>query len=240
MLTLSYNGSAYHGWQIQSNALTVQEAFENALFKLLGKPAKVTACSRTDTGVHAREFCCHLDIEENIPHSAFLRGLNALLPPDIAVTDVKDVPSDFHARYNCKGKTYVYRILNSNKKDAFLSPFTWQIERQLDIEKMNAFCKNLIGTHDFFAFSASGRTVDDTVRTITDCFVKKEGDIISLSVTGNGFLYNMVRIIVGTAVDVSDGKLPADIPVTVFETKKRESVGMTAPAQGLILEKVYY
>ncbi|MBR6509776.1 MAG: tRNA pseudouridine(38-40) synthase TruA [Clostridia bacterium] len=239
-MTLSYNGSAYHGWQIQSNALTVQEAFENALFKLLGKPAKVTACSRTDTGVHAREFCCHLDIEENIPHSAFLRGLNALLPPDIAVTDVKDVPSDFHARYNCKGKTYVYRILNSNKKDAFLSPFTWQIERQLDIEKMNAFCKNLIGTHDFFAFSASGRTVDDTVRTITDCFVKKEGDIISLSVTGNGFLYNMVRIIVGTAVDVSDGKLPADIPVTVFETKKRESVGMTAPAQGLILEKVYY
>ena len=240
MLTLSYNGAAYHGWQIQPNALTVQEAFENALFKLLGKPAKVTACSRTDTGVHAREFCCHLDIEENIPHSAFLRGLNALLPPDIAVTDVKDVPSDFHARYTCKGKTYIYRILNSNKKDAFLSPFTWQIERQLDIEKMNAFCKNLIGTHDFFAFSASGRTVDDTVRTITDCFVKKEGDIISLSVTGNGFLYNMVRIIVGTAVDVSDGKLPADIPFTVFETKKRESVGMTAPAQGLILEKVYY
>ncbi|MBQ6826354.1 MAG: tRNA pseudouridine(38-40) synthase TruA [Clostridia bacterium] len=240
MLYLSYNGSNYHGWQIQPNALTVQEEFENALLKLLGKPAKVTACSRTDTGVHAREFCCHLDIEDNIPHSAFSRGLNALLPPDIAVTDVKDVPSDFHARYNCKGKTYVYRILNSNKKDAFLSPFTWQIERQLDIEKMNELCKNLIGTHDFFAFSASGRTVDDTVRTITDCFVEKQGDIITLSVTGNGFLYNMVRIIVGTAVDVSDGKLPADIPFAAFETKKRESVGMTAPAQGLILEKVYY
>lgn len=240
LLTLSYNGSAYHGWQIQPNAITVQEEFENALSKLLGKETKVVACSRTDTGVHAKEFCCHLDIDENIPHSAFLRGLNGLLPPDIAVNDVRDIPSDFHARYNCKGKTYVYRILNSNKKDAFLSPFTWQIERPLNIEKMNEYCKNLIGTHDFFAFSSAGRTVEDTVRTITDCKVEKQGDIVSISVTGNGFLYNMVRIIVGTAVDVSDGKLPTDIPLAAFESKKRESVGITAPPQGLILEKVYY
>ena len=147
---------------------------------------------------------------------------------------------DFHARFNAKGKTYVYNILNSNKKDPFLMPFVWQIERPLDIEKMNEFCKTLIGTHDFYGFSSSGRTVENTVRTVSECSVIKENDIVKLKITGDGFLYNMVRIITGTAVDVSDGRLDVNCALSVFETKSREMAGVTAPPQGLFLEKVYY
>lgn len=240
MLELSFDGTAYHGWQIQPNAVTVQECVEEALLKLLGKKTQVTSCSRTDAGVHARQFFCHLDCEESIPDSAFLRGLNSYLPNDIAVKSVKEVDHDFHARYNAKGKTYVYNILNSSKKDAFLSRYSWQIERPLNIERMNEFCKNIVGTHDFYAFSSSGRTVEDTVRTISECYTDKNGDMVTLTVTADGFLYNMVRIIVGTAVEVSDGKIDTEKIGEVFKSRKREALGLTAPPNGLFLEKVYY
>lgn len=240
LLTLSYDGTVYHGWQVQPNGITVQEVLQNSLESLLKVRPAVTGCSRTDAGVHAKEFCCHLDCEENLPKEVFLRGLNSVLPKDIAVTDCKDVPSDFHARYNAKGKTYVYRILNCGKKDPFLSRYVWQIEKPLDVGLMNEFCKNIVGTHDFFAFSSSGRTVADTVRTVTECKVEKNGDIVELKITADGFLYNMVRIIVGTAVDVSCGRISPDITREIFETKDRGKAGITAPPQGLILEKVYY
>ncbi len=240
LLELSFDGTAYHGWQIQPNAFTVQECVENALFKLLGKKTQVTSCSRTDSGVHARQFFCHLDCEKSIPDSAFLRGLNSYLPNDIAVKSVKETTPDFHARYSAKGKTYVYNILNSAKKDAFLSRYSWQIERKLDVNLMNEFCKTLIGTHDFYAFSSSARSVEDTVRTISECYAEKNGDMVTLTVTANGFLYNMVRIIVGTAVEVSDGKISPEKVEEVFENRKREALGITAPPNGLFLEKVYY
>ncbi len=240
MLTVAYNGTNYHGWQIQNNGITVQETLQNAIEKVLGKSISIHGCSRTDAGVHAKMFCCHLDCDDNIPFDAFLRGVNSVLPPDIAVLNCEDVAEDFHARFNAKGKTYVYNILNSNKKDPFLMPFVWQIERPLDIQKMNEFCKTLIGTHDFYGFSSSGRTVENTVRTVSECSVTKEKDIVKLKITGDGFLYNMVRIITGTAVDVSDGRLDVNCALSVFETKSREMAGVTAPAQGLFLEKVYY
>ena len=240
MLTVAYNGTNYHGWQIQNNGITVQETLQNAIEKVLGKSIPVHGCSRTDAGVHAKMFCCHLDCDDNIPFDAFLRGVNSVLPPDIAVLNCEDVNEDFHARFNAKGKTYVYNILNSNKKDPFLMPFVWQIERPLDIQKMNEFCKTLIGTHDFYGFSSSGRTVENTVRTVSECSVTKENDIVKLKITGDGFLYNMVRIITGTAVDVSDGRLEVNCALSVFETKSREMAGVTAPPQGLFLEKVYY
>ena len=240
MLTVSYNGTNYHGWQIQNNGITVQEALQTAISKVLGKDIAVHGCSRTDAGVHAKMFCCHLDCDDNIPFGAFLRGVNSLLPNDIAILNCESVESDFHARFNAKGKTYVYKILNSNKKDPFIAPFVWQIERPLNIDKMNEFCKTLVGTHDFYGFSSSGRTVEDTVRTVTECVVTKEEDIVTLKISGDGFLYNMVRIIVGTAVDVSDGRLEPDCALSVFETKLRENAGVTAPPQGLFLEKVYY
>lgn len=240
LLTLSYDGTAYHGWQIQPNAITVQETVQNALLKLLGSFHGVTGCSRTDAGVHAREFCCHIDCDDNIPNNAFLKGLNSLLPPDISVKACKEVAPDFHARYSAKGKTYKYRILNSCIKDPFLSRYFWQIERKLDVDKMNEFCSALVGTHDFYAFSSSGRTVEDTVRTITDCFVERDGDEVTLTVSANGFLYNMVRIIVGTAVEVSDGRISPQNTSLILSSKNRDMAGITAPPNALMLWKVHY
>lgn len=240
LLTLGYDGTAYHGWQIQPNAVSVQETVQNALFKLLGGFHGVTGCSRTDAGVHAREFCCHIDCDDNIPNNAFLRGLNSLLPSDISVKACKEVSPDFHARYSAKGKTYKYRILNSSIKDPFLSRYYWQIERKLDVDKMNEFCSALVGTHDFYAFSSSGRTVEDTVRTITECFVERDGDEVVLTVSANGFLYNMVRIIAGTAVEVSDGRINPQNTSLILSSKNRDMAGITAPPNALMLWKVHY
>lgn len=240
LLTISYDGTAYHGWQVQPNAKTIQGVLCDCLEQMLSKPVTVVGTSRTDAGVHAKEFTCHIDCDNNIPESAFLRGLNSLLPPDIAVKNCKQVDNDFHARYNAKGKTYCYNIYNCNKKDPFKLRYAWQIERPLDIKKMNDFAKRIIGTHDFYAFSSSGRTVEETVRTISECFVTKDGDNVKLTVTADGFLYNMVRIIVGTAVAVSDGKIKPEDAENILISKKRELAGMTAPPQGLFLEKVHY
>lgn len=240
LLTISFDGTAYHGWQKQPNAVTVQQVIEEALSKILGVKTSVTGCSRTDAGVHASEFCLHFDCDEKIPKDAFLRGLVSLLPQDISVIGYNEVPPDFHARYSAKGKTYEYKILNSYERNPFLSRYTWQIGRRLDIDKMNEFCQKLIGEHDFYAFSSSGRTVEDTVRTISECYVQRKDDIVTLRVTGNGFLYNMVRIIVGTAVEVSDGRINPDDTEEILLSKKRELAGITAPPQGLSLEKVIY
>lgn len=240
LLTLRYDGTAYHGWQVQPNGITVQQVVQDALFKILGKKTDVTGCSRTDAGVHAKEFCCHIDCEDNIPDTAFLRGLNSVLPNDIAVTACREVEPDFHARYSAKGKTYVYKIHNSKIKDPFSSRYTWQIERALNIDKMNEFCEKIVGTHDFYAFSSSGRTVKDTVRTVSECYVEEKNGLVCLTVTANGFLYNMVRIIVGTAVEVSDGKIKPENTDKIFDLCSRELAGITAPPQGLCLEKVIY
>ena len=240
LITISYDGTAYHGWQFQPNAITVQSVIENALFELLNEKVTVVGTSRTDAGVHAKEFTFHLDCADNIPKAAFLRGLNGLLPYDIAVTDAKEIAPDFHARYNALGKTYCYNIYNSNKKDPFKLRFAWQIERPLDIDKMNEFAKSIVGKHDFYAFSSSGRTVENTIRTVSECYVTKNGDDVKLYITADGFLYNMVRIIIGTAVAVSDGKINVSDIEDILKKRDRAALGMTAPPQGLFLEKVHY
>lgn len=240
LLTISYDGTAYHGWQIQPNGITVQEALQNGLEKILGVRPAVTGCSRTDAGVHAREFCLHLDCDDGIPDSAFLRGLNSVLPSDIAVSSCKTVSEDFHARYRALGKTYVYTIFNSRCKDPFLSRYSWRIERPVDETLMNLFCESIVGRHDFYGFSSSGRSVSDTVRQVRECRTERQGDIVRLIITADGFLYNMVRIITGTAVEVSDGRISADIAEEIFKTRRRELAGITAPPEGLCLERVYY
>ncbi len=240
LLTISYDGTAYHGWQVQPNGITVQQTMQDALEKLLGSRPAVTGCSRTDAGVHAKEFCCHLDCEERIPEKAFVKGLNGILPEDIAVLSCRRVSDDFHARYNAKGKTYSYYFLNSLTPNPFCARYAWQVERNFSIDRMNAFCEMLIGTHDFAAFSSSGRSVEDTVRTVRECHVHRQGDQVIFTVTADGFLYNMVRIMVGTALAVSDGKTdPADA-YTMFQTGNRALTGETAPPHGLFLEKVWY
>ena len=240
LLTIEYDGTDFHGWQLQPDLLTVQGVLETALTKLFSKPTSVIGTSRTDAGVHANEFCCHLDCDDNIPDVAFLRGVNSLLPPTVAVKGCKTVPNDFHARRDAKGKTYVYHIYNSNVKDAFKTRYAWHIERRLDIDKMNEFCKQIVGTHDFAAFCSSGSQVETTVRTVKECYVEKHGSDVTLTVTADGFLYNMVRIIVGTAVAVSDGRISPCDTMEILQSQKRDMAGMTAPPNGLFLEKVLY
>lgn len=240
LLTISYDGTAYHGWQVQKNAITVQETMQNSLERLLGVRPSLTGCSRTDSGVHAREFCCHLDCEDNIPPSAFLYGLNSILPNDIAVIGCRDVEPDFHARYSAKGKNYIYRFYHSKITDPFLSRYALRLERAPDIKKMDDFCRTLVGTHDFAPFCSSGSSVTDTVRTISECFMTEDGGLPALSVSADGFLYNMVRIITGTALAVSDGRLDVNCAEEIFATLDRSRAGQTAEPQGLYLNKVFY
>lgn len=240
LLTIAYDGTDYHGWQVQPNGLTVQKCLQNALERLLGSRPAVTGCSRTDAGVHAREFCCHLDCDESLPENAFLRGLNSILPDDIAVTAYREVPPDFHARYSACGKNYIYRFYCSPVTDPFNSRYALRVEKPLDISAMNEFCGSIIGTYDFLPFSSSGRTVENTVRTVTECKMITDGGLPALSVTANGFLYNMVRIIAGTALAVSCGRLPENCAKKIFATGDRAEAGETAPPNGLFLNKVFY
>lgn len=240
LLKIAYDGTAYHGWQVQPNAVTVQEVLGDALSKMLKTKTNITGCSRTDAGVHANEFYCHFDSMCNIPFDAYVKGLNALLPKDISVYSAESVSSDFHARYNAKSKNYIYKILNTQVRDPFLKNYTYYHRDSIDIDKINDFCQKIIGTHDFTAFSSSGRTTTDTVRTISDCKITENGDILTFSITANGFLYNMVRIIVGTALEVSEGRIENDDIMNIINSKNRSLAGPTVPPNGLYLNKVYY
>ncbi len=239
LLKIAYDGTAYHGWQIQPNGITIQEVLQNSLKSVLGKETGVTGCSRTDAGVHAKEFYCHLDCDDSIPDSAFLRGLNSCLPDDISVLDVKSVQSDFHARYNAKGKNYIYNFYFGTN-DPFASRYALRLEKDIDISKADIFCKKIIGTHDFYGFSSSGRSVTDTVRTVSDCKMYRDGKFIRFDITANGFLYNMVRILAGTAIDVANGRFDYTVADKVFDTKNRSEAGNTLPPNGLFLNKVIY
>lgn len=240
LLKISYVGTNYHGWQVQPNGITVQETLQSRLEQMYKSKISITGCSRTDAGVHANEFYCHFDQPFNIKEDGICKGLNSVLPKDIAVLSAEYVDSDFHCRYSAKGKNYVYRILNTTHHDPFRNNRVWHIERKIDVDLINEFCKKICGTHDFYGFSSSGRTVENTVRTVSECFTERRNDEIILSVSADGFLYNMVRIIVGTAVDISDGKINISQIDKVFETKERSLAGITAPPDGLYLNKVFY
>ena len=239
LLKIAYDGTNYHGWQLQNNAVTVAGIFEESLERLLGVKTSVTGCSRTDSGVHAKEFFCHFDCEDNIPEKAFLLGLNAILPDDIAVKEATVVDSNFHSRFDAKSKTYVYKMY-VGLTDPFLSRYALRLDNEPDLDLMNDFCKRLIGTHDFVAFSSSGRTVKTTVRTITECYVTKSDNQYVLTVSGNGFLYNMVRIIVGTALAVGYGVLAPSCADDALKTGDRTKLGNTAAPCGLFLQNVKY
>lgn len=239
LLTISYDGTNYHGWQVQQNGITVQQTLQDALEKLLGKRVPLTGCSRTDAGVHAREFCCHIDCEDHFPENAFLKGLNSLLPTDISVTNCRQVQSDFHARYNAKGKKYVYQMYVGTP-NPFDSRYMLHLDNVPNIDLMNKFCNGVVGTHDFAPFSSSKRTVEDTVRTVFSCFVKKDGNFITFEIEGDGFLYNMVRILAGTALSVGQNRLNYDCYDEIFTKNDRSKAGETLPSFALFLEKVFY
>ncbi len=240
MLKISYDGTAYHGWQVQPNGITVQQVLCEKLGTLTKENVGVTGCSRTDAGVHANEFYCHFDVEHVLPVSAFIKGLNAVLPDDIAVLDCTKVSDDFHARYSAKGKEYIYKFYDGETPNPFLKKYVLSVPNKLNDELMSEFCKQIIGKYDFCGFSSSKRTVQDTVRTVSSCEVERQGDILCLKITADGFLYNMVRIIAGTALDVSKGKISNDEVVEIINSKRRERAGATLPPHALYLNRVFY
>lgn len=240
LLTLSYDGTAYAGWQRQQNAVAVQQRVEEALGALVGAPAAVTGASRTDAGVHALGQRAHFDTESRIPPEKYPFALNTHLPPDIRVLEAQQVPECFHARFDAKGKRYRYRIHNAPHASALYRNLTAHVPQKLDPDAMRRSLLPLLGTHDFAAFQAAGGTAKTTVRTLTDVCLEREGEELSLLVSGNAFLYNMVRIIAGTMIEIGKGKLPEDAFTQALSGGNRLTLGVTAPACGLTLERVFY
>ncbi len=240
LLYLKYDGTNYHGWQVQPNGVTVQEKMCDATEAIFGTRLNITGCSRTDSGVHANMFCCHFDTEKDIAPKNIVAAFNANLPRDISVFDCKEVDSDFHARYSARGKNYVYKILNSPVRDPFLEGYAIRIGKPLDVDMLNNAMTPIIGKHDFSAFCAAGCSVEDHVRTVSHFSLERKGDMVELSVTADGFLYNMVRIIAGTVLDIATGKIGADSVADIIESKDRTRAGQTAPACGLYLNQVFY
>ena len=239
-VTIAYRGTKYHGYQRQSNAVTVQETIEKHVSKVLNEQITVTGCSRTDTGVHANEFCFNVKTNSIIPCRNFVRGVNGELPDDISVISCEEAHEDFHARFDCKGKEYIYKIHCSESKKPFATDLMFHYRRPFDLDAVKQAAQYFVGTHDFASFCADCSNVSTTVRTIYSFRIEKYGDTVIMLVKGNGFLYNMIRIITGTLLDVSEGRIaPDDIP-EILAAKDRLKAGRTAMAHGLYLNKVFY
>ena len=239
-LKLQYDGTAYHGWQIQKNDITVQETVKKAIEKITGENVVLTGCGRTDTGVHAENYVCNFHTNSTVPVERFPYALNTHLPDDIVCFGAEEVSEDFHANSSAVKKRYIYKILNREFPDAVLCRYAWHYKYPLDIEKMRTAAKAFIGEHDFIGFASSGFTVKTTVREIYSLDVSRDGDMITIDVTGNGFLYNMVRIIAGTLVFAGGGKIDPPDMADIIASKDRNRAGITAPPQGLCLKEVYY
>lgn len=240
LLTLRYNGTAFHGWQIQPNGNTIQQELCNAFRNLSGKEENIIGCSRTDAGVHANMFCCNVRTDCTVPAEKVPDALNFYLPPEISVYDCKDVDFDFHARYDCKGKEYVYLIYNGKYRNPFYENKAMFYPYEIDAEMLNCEAKAFIGTHDFSAFCSAGTEIEDKTREIYSCEVLRNGDLIEVKVSGDGFLYNMVRIIVGTLLDIQRSKIEKGSIPKIIESRNRDNAGVTAAAHGLYLNKVFY
>ncbi len=239
-LRLCYDGSRYHGWQVQKEDITVAETLETALSKICQHPVKTVGCGRTDAGVHALRYCANFRTDCRIPIERIPLAVNSRLPEDIAVVDAIEAPEDFNAIGSCIKKEYIYKLFNSPIRDPFLEKRACFYPQHLDLEKMQRAAEGFVGTHDFKAVRSVGTETKTTVRTVHWCRVEKEGDLITISVCADGFLYNMCRAIVGTLVYASYGKLePEEIP-ELLEKGDRRLTGPTMPPQGLYLNRVWY
>ena len=238
--TIAFSGTNYHGFQRQPGLRTVQGEIENAFLRLIGEKVDINGCSRTDAGVHANSFVFSAVINNSIDCRGIQYGLNGILPPDISVLCVENAPDNFHARYDCRGKEYIYLIHNSEIKSPFYADRMYRSWYPIDAEKLDRACKSFIGEHDFRAFSAAACDKEITVRTVFDYSVSREGDIVKFTVSGDGFLYNMVRITVGTLLFINDGKLSEDSIPAIIASCDRTRAGKTVPPQGLYLNRVFY
>ena len=237
-LTLEYNGKNYCGWQRQQNGVSVQQKVEEALFALCQTPITITGASRTDAGVHALCQVAHFDATASIPPEKYAWALNTKLPRDIRCVQSCLAAEDFHARFMAKSKIYCYTVCNRPHASALYN--SYHFYHPLDVEAMQSAAACLVGTHDFAAFRAAGSDGKTTVRTIYSAKISRENDFVTITVHGNGFLYNMVRIIAGTLCYIGCGMLPTNAMQRMLETKNRTLGGPTAPPEGLTLQKIYY
>lgn len=240
LLTLRYIGTAYHGWQVQDNAIAVQPVLQDALTEMFPHRPGVTGCSRTDSGVHANMYCCHFDSPLERDPFGIICSANRNLPDDIAVTHCRVVPEDFHARYSVRSKEYVYYIYNGVHRDPMTAGRAYHYRYGLDVEKMNRAAQDFVGKKDFSSFCSENAKPGDRTRHVYSASVTREGDMVIFRVSADGFLYNMVRIMVGTLLRVSQGKIPAEGIPAILAAKDRSKAGPTAPPEGLYLNQVFY
>ena len=240
VLVCEYDGTAYCGWQRQINGPSVQQVLEETLARLTGEAVTVTGSSRTDAGVHALGLCAHFDSATRIPPDKLAFALNTMLPPDIRIRESSPAPEGFHARYSACGKVYRYAFFNSRHDCAIGRQYAAHEPLPLNERLMHEEAQALCGTHDFAAFAASGSVATSTVRTIYRAQVTRSGETVALTVLGDGFLYNMVRIIAGTLMEVGTGKRAPGAIARAIATGDRLALGQTAPAKGLTLMRVLY
>ncbi|MGL5245718.1 MAG: tRNA pseudouridine(38-40) synthase TruA [Sarcina sp.] len=239
-IVIEYDGTNYYGWQKQKQGDTIQKRVEDAISKVTKESIEIIGSSRTDSGVHAKAFVANFKTNSKIPAEKFREAINSKLPKDITIMYSEEVEEKFHSRYSCKGKTYCYTILNRIQPPALERNFVYHVKENIDIELMKKACKYFIGTHDFKAFKSTGSSVKTSIRTITNLYIEVDRDKINIYVTADGFLYNMVRIIVGTILMVGSKKIqPQDIE-KIISDGIRENSGKCVPATGLCLEKVFY
>lgn len=238
---MSYRGTDYHGFQTQKNAVTIQETVEKKLAEIINVPkAVIYGCSRTDTGVHANCYCFNFKTESKIPVTGLIRGLNGKLPDDISILSAEDVNEDFHARFSCKAKEYIYIIHNSESRNPFASDLALHYRTPLNIGVMREASEYFLGTHDFKSMCSAKCDKETTIRTIYALDITENGNQVIFRVKGDGFLYNMVRIMVGTLIFVSEGKIKSEELPGIILSLDRTKAGKTVQPHGLYLNRVFY
>lgn len=239
VLQLSFRGTAYSGWQVQPNAVSLQKTVQTAVEEVFERPVKLTGCSRTDSGVHANAYICHLDCATTIPCDRLPLAISRLLPDDISVDKAWLADDTFHSRYSAVGKEYMYLIWNSALKNVFYTDLAAKWVYPIDVERLNELGRGFEGTHDFSSFMAAHSKIKDATRTVKYFRAEREGNFVRIYTAADGFLYNMVRIMVGTALQSLTGRIKETIP-EIIEAKDRGHAGYTMPASGLYLNKVIY
>ena len=240
LVKIAYDGTNYHGFQIQDDVPTVFGVFQDALLKILGHSTEIKGCSRTDSGVHAKCYYLSFETEKQLNVPRLPLALNANLPTDIRVLEARQIHDGFHARYDCKGKEYTYYIRNSHIDDPFTDKYYWRVPAVLDEVKMNEAAQYFVGSHDFRSFMAAKSKITDCNRTVYSAKVERKGDMVTFKVSADGYLYNMVRIMVGTIVNVGKGIWTPEQVADIVAACNRDVAGPTAPPQGLFLTDVYY
>ncbi len=240
MLVCEYDGTAYHGWQIQPNGISIQGVLEDRIGKITQADVRLTGSGRTDAGVHALKQVANFRTTSRIDCSNLLRGINGLLPRDIVIKDLQDADQDFHSRYSAKRKAYLYQIFNDPVRSAIYRNYSWHLRAKLDVDAMNEAASGLLGTHDFSSFCASGSDVKDHVRTVTAAAFCRKGGMLRFCIEADGFLRYMVRNIVGLLADVGRGIIFPPNFKEIMDACDRTKAGITAPPQGLFLKEVIY